>query len=1069
MSDIQIISHNLAPVQYHVYLEAIKQTIDSLAKSKDQNDRYLYVTEKSISFDIDKIAEKVSLQFATSNNYPFEIRDGMSFATIHTLELDQKEAFSDHIKGLIIQELRKQLEVGIQAVSKGHTLASYATSLLTPLAKFSGQQAAGLSYPLGNDYEIQKKRLHVQPQKPASTPWLKAHKLTLTVQHVNSFDQQIIDSICSFLTQKNCDEEDIEEAREVLEEEAKKPLSNLSQLRDILVKESVARIYRDAKVRYLRYLYKGISEWKKKSAGKEEKSDKAKAQQRGMLLFRTFILRLQGLDAYIRQSTKEKEYGYYQVIYQGETFNYRDLFARADAFETLPIIPEIDGFLGESTNKVRQTKTFVSGIKLKLNGAVQVHGGAGKSVFDYNSILLDPSSSAYKGRENGARSRRNFQEKVLKVALLYCFVFMEMDNNDFRAGTYFEEHLLPALREGTEEQKVAVLQQLQNAIHTPAVRQNIQILRDLLVDFLIQSSVGPSRYEDTLVLSLDKNIMIKDVNQMIMNNIFFQETFDSKNSKNALKYVTVKDDSPDNETICTLPLTMVFEPIYYYPADETPGTFIMAYDTEGIHVLPTFLAPVDEGKGYTAKYAGTYQDIKRIALYYRHRPTIHSDSAQAFMYRFTYTLVAYVFLKLLADSVSTVEPRKLFCPILCIHAESQEPDEKNEKYDDEAFMHSLSKVLSHMLAEDFTSSSQGFYLDTILGRGNDRYKLGNALYSLYSALPHTFRLKAQESAILASSNPLEATAPVRRLDKLAIIVVSSRKCDENRKTPDYYKASILGKVIGIERRNDDLLRLSTLSTFSENQDNQVMYQRPDSLIEQVKSCFQQGYRHFLYVAKAPYTSTLHISDTGSEELFFMNKDVIQAMRDVDTSIRVYPVFCDKYYVINHKQPPQQPGKPNLKADSLYIDDIGELTNVANDPSKRSLIFFNLFSGIRVNPSAVYNGVMSYATLINVYENDPTYDRYIWSDILSESVPQSLKTGILDFLTLLHFVRYEKASSRLASAGKLSDLGFKLDPYTDIIGDTSVGKLAVFPTMNGTARFNALAFLTLVRAILHTTH
>ena len=113
-----------------------------------------------------------------------------------------------------------------------------------------------------------------------STPWLKAHKLALKVQNVNSFDQQIIDSICSFLAQKNCDEEDIEEAREVLEEEAKKPLSNLSQLRDILIKESVTRIYRDAKVRYLRYLYKGISEWKKRSVGKEEKSDKAKAQQK---------------------------------------------------------------------------------------------------------------------------------------------------------------------------------------------------------------------------------------------------------------------------------------------------------------------------------------------------------------------------------------------------------------------------------------------------------------------------------------------------------------------------------------------------------------------------------------------------------------------------------------------------------------------------------------------------------------------------------------------------------------------------------------------------------------------
>ena len=187
----------------------------------------------------------------------------------------------------------------------------------------------------------------------------------------------------------------------------------------------------------------------------------------------------------------------------------------------------------------------------------------------------------------------------------------------------------------------------------------------------------------------------------------------------------------------------------------------------------------------------------------------------------------------------------------------------------------------------------------------------------------------------------------------------------------------------------------------------------------------------------------------------MNRDVLQAMRDVEKGIKVYPVFCDKYYAINHKQPPTSRTGLNLRADSLYIDDVGELTTVAHDRSRRSQIFFNLFSGVRVNPSAVYNGVMSYSTLINVYENDPVYDSYIWSDILNSSSPQTLKTDILDYLMLLHFVRYEKASQ----------LGFKLDPYTDIIGDDSVGKVAVFPHMNGRARFNALAFLTLVRSVL----
>ncbi len=293
----------------------------------------------------------------------------------------------------------------------------------------------------------------------------------------------------------------------------------------------------------------------------------------------------------------------------------------------------------------------------------------------------------------------------------------------------------------------------------------------------------------------------------------------------------------------------------------------------------------------------------------------------------------------------------------------------------------------------------------------------------------------------------------RQLEKLAIIIVSSRKSDVNFRSPDYYKATVFGEVVGIERLPDGYVRVGTFSTFSTNQASEHMYSRPEAIIEQVKACYAQGYQHFLYVAHAPYSSTLHISDAGSdEELFFMNKDIIQSIREVNETIKIYPVFCDKYFVVNRERHKRAP----LQVDSLYIDDIGELSKLALDPSKRSLVFFNLFNGASVTKQ-VYNGVMSYSTLINVYRDDPTYDQYIWSDILSENVPQSLKTDILDFITLLHFSRYEKPR----------DQGFKLDPYKRIIGETSIGKIAIFPHMRGRINFNALAFLTLVRAVLQT--
>ncbi len=527
-----------------------------------------------------------------------------------------------------------------------------------------------------------------------------------------------------------------------------------------------------------------------------------------------------------------------------------------------------------------------------------------------------------------------------------------------------------------------------------------------------------------------------------LSSIFFQEDFENNGGRDVLKYIAVEDASTSSEALCKLPLQIIFEPVYYYAADDVPETFTMTYETADLQALPIFLAPRIQDP---TKYK-VIERSDRIMLYYRHHPDLSPDSAQAFAYRFTYLLLAYVFIKVLAESISTVEKRKLFFPILCLHAKEKAPDQQDQKLDEETFMHALSKLLSHMLTEDYLSNSQGFYLDTVQGHGLNAHKLNSALYSLYTGLPRRFQLT---QALQSSS--AQATSPISALEKLAIIVVSSRKCDVNQKTPEQYQSTVFGEFVGIERLTDGYVRVSTLSTFSINQEAEQMYKRPEAIIEQVKVWYAAGYRHFLYIAQAPYSSTLHISDKASDEgLFFMNRDIIQAIRNVEKDIKVYPVFCDKYYVVNHKRKQRKP----QDVDSLYVDDIGELSHLVNDPSKRSLAFFNLFNGASVK-AQVYNGVMSYTTLMNVYEDDPTYDQYIWSDILGRSMPGSLKTDLLDFLTLLHFARYEKPR----------DFGFKLDPYKRIIGDTSIGKVSIFPHMKGGVRFNALAFLTLVRAVL----
>lgn len=177
----------------------------------------------------------------------------------------------------------------------------------------------------------------------------------------------------------------------------------------------------------------------------------------------------------------------------------------------------------------------------------------------------------------------------------------------------------------------------------------------------------------------------------------------------------------------------------------------------------------------------------------------------------------------------------------------------------------------------------------------------------------------------------------------------------------------------------------------------------------------------------------------------MSRDVIKALKAEHKDIKIYPMFFDKYYAVKLPE--------KLGSSSLYIQDTIELTNLVNDPSKKSVLFFNLFNVIEVpGEEKNYNGVISYATLLNIYQGILD-DEDIRKGLIFNG---SLKNDILQYLTLFHFSRYQKAK----------DIHLKLDPYENLIGDESVRKLSLFNHMRGKGEFNSLAFLTEVKKVLN---
>jgi hypothetical protein len=182
----------------------------------------------------------------------------------------------------------------------------------------------------------------------------------------------------------------------------------------------------------------------------------------------------------------------------------------------------------------------------------------------------------------------------------------------------------------------------------------------------------------------------------------------------------------------------------------------------------------------------------------------------------------------------------------------------------------------------------------------------------------------------------------------------------------------------------------------------------------------------------------------------MSKEIIQALKNDQQDLTIYPMYSDKHYAVKLSDETAGP-----KIESMYIDDTRELRGLFNDPNQSSIVFFNLLNGFAVNNESVYNGIVSYATLINIYD-DPIYDQMIRNHLLDGTTEGSLKKDFLNFLTILHFSRFEKKDN----------INFKLDPFENIIGSDSVGKTALISHMHNTVHFNMLSFLSAVRSVLN---
>ncbi|MEP6486653.1 hypothetical protein NDI43_08220 [Microcoleus vaginatus GB2-A3] len=1001
MNTLRTVDGDLVGVDCGDLLEKI---LEVLEKRQTQNPFSIHGNGDRLLIDIDTIAEKVA-------GLPIENPLGASERSVRTATVNFTPGFKERFPCQITQ-IKNSLQALLDSAIKQHNqqldIEQFVASLITDLPKLKSPSAKlDFSYPFGKYSGLQKQRLSLH-NNPNNKELLKFHKLTITVGNTGTFNTELKQGLENYIKSKfaSAIESDREELNYILKDLEEDSKSDFYKLKEIVDTETIGKLKKQAQICYLEFLQDNVS------------TSNAASNNEGIIYLQDLIRRLKLIDKYI--SNLEKGDGHYSVNYAGIDLNYRDAFARAEAFDMLPIIPKIEGYLGETKDENKGEIQFIFGLKLKFNNPVQAYGG--KTVFEYYLNLLDRESEEHKAELADPSRKEIFARKLLKLVFLYYFVFAGKDpssegytvNSDlgYDPIPVFEENILETFHRSDEVAKQKLLRGIKRGFEQYNIASKIDTLKNLLQKLLKQKRLPK---EFPLHISVKSSILEDSITNISTNSTFFKPVLRTK-PKEVLKYIGIGQANAAQNSLCTLTAQIAISDVHYFSTDDLQS-FSMEYDITGVKALPVLLRPNEQQ--CTTVYNRFYQQRKLVEFTYSLASNKWEDK-KIFVYRFTFDLLAYTSLKLLLEKQS-----RLFIPILRLQLSNQQSDSPVEE-----FMRSLSKRLSHLLNEEHRSNSQGVDIRNI------EYKAANVMSSLYSVLPKKFTFDNE------SDSPKE-------LDKLAIVIVSSRESDAKWNS-EQKLSNLQGEIVGARRQNDGSVRLQLLKTFSETYEHEQMFKEPTVVRDKIGEVYEMGFRHFLYIAKAPYSSTLHMTQK-EDALFFMSKDVIKYFKENYNDLKIYPMFFDKYYAVKLSE--------TLGVNSLYIQDTLELTALVKDPSKRSVVFFNLFNGLIVGSEAErnYRGVISYATLLNIYK-DILDDEHIHQGLISNT---QLKNDILQYLTLFHFSRYEKESGR---TGKIS---FKLDPYENLIGDQSVGKLSLYKHMGGTAEFNALAFLTKVKEVLNT--
>jgi len=720
------------------------------------------------------------------------------------------------------------------------------------------------------------------------------------------------------------------------------------------------------------------------------------------------------------------------------SFDLMTEFSQAHTLNTLPFWFSFSELLSEVATTDSVTTSL--GQHFKMNGNVPSEGFG--SVFEFNVNKLTTMASEIKTAQGQKFPSEFAIRKVLRVAILYYVVFSNYFNqlgNVVDNYNEFRDKLAKLVAKKVNLN--IILAKIATGLNNITTLTNNRAIR---ADF---KKLVQSRKLDDVP---PKEKIYLTISGEILNNTAGMEDGEpivplSSQQYNTvyLKYLKVtRHYDGDSHALIKEPIHIT-ESLRYLitpPQASSPQKREMVRDINR-NVLGVLFTPKDNKMGY---FILPFENLTKLVIYYdRQQISSTQDDYLTGLARLIYVLLVYGVFKAVerlerqyqqsigATTDDNLKPAKrTMLLMLSLYSTQLLTDETREH---KHFTHDAHKAIEHLIKQYLPTKSQGFQLrqskmwDDWVIRGGSQANKGAADKHIQQELNKDYRAANIIEGLSSGLDALWRLPAKPSLEKIALMIVTSRACDKTRQSTTGVRKVMYGEIHRFEYETNEnpqrgvahFYRHQPVQAFCDDMDTADSFKKPAVLFNTIRQLHQEGFDDVIIVTKVPFTRRIRM--TIEEESSYTKPEILHALNQEMPKVRIYPLFTQKSYGMRlrpkkPKQPMFLPHDPNYDEPLPDGDDKSTLFRAASVLTNRV---------VGKEDDRTHSGITDY--LFRWYPETVS----IQSEAMATLRHPQTQACLHEILRFLHASAYEQF---LKTQGNEKPLEAKLDALDTIIGD-----------------------------------